>query len=68
MYSVVAYQVANTIQIKTCKQQLPWQLLFQDSDELFYKSSKDSFIYIFHYGLVCFSIWFQPKLKKPLWT
>lgn len=54
MYTVVAYQVANTIQIKTSKQQLSWQLLFQDSDELFYKSSTDKFIYLFHYGTVCF--------------
>ncbi|WP_417853839.1 RMD1 family protein [Xanthomarina gelatinilytica] len=64
MYSVVAYQVANTIQIKTCKQQLPWQLLFQDSDELFYKSSKDSFIYIFHYGLVCFFNMVPAEIEK----
>ena len=48
MYKVVAYQVANTIQIKASKQQLSWQLLFQDSDELFYKSSPEKFIYIFH--------------------
>ncbi|PWK19052.1 RMD1 family protein [Xanthomarina spongicola] len=54
MYKVVAYQVANTIQIKASKQQLSWQLLFQDSDELFYKSSPEKFIYIFHYGMVCF--------------
>jgi uncharacterized Rmd1/YagE family protein len=54
MYTVVAFQVAKTIHIKTCKQQLSWQLLFQDSDELFYKSSTKKFIYIFHYGMVCF--------------
>jgi len=54
MYKVVAYQVANTIQIKASKQQLQWQLLFQDSDELYYKSSENKFIYIFHYGMVSF--------------
>ena len=54
MFTVVAYHVANTINIKECKQQLQWQLLFQDSDELFYTSSKDKFVYIFHYGVMSF--------------
>lgn len=54
MYTTVAYQVASTINVKSAKQQLPWQLLFQDSDELFYSSSKDKYIYIFHYGMVSF--------------
>jgi uncharacterized Rmd1/YagE family protein len=54
MFTVVAYQVANTINIKSCKQELPWQLLFQDSDELYYSNSKDKFIYIFYYGMVSF--------------
>ncbi|MDO6760933.1 RMD1 family protein [Tamlana sp. 2_MG-2023] len=54
MYAVVAYQVASAINIKTSKQELPWQLLFQDSDELYYKSSDQKFIYIFQYGMVGF--------------
>ncbi|MBU2939136.1 RMD1 family protein [Lacinutrix sp. C3R15] len=54
MYTVVAYQVANTIHIKASKQQLQWQLLFQDSDELFYKSTENKYIYIFQYGMVSF--------------
>jgi uncharacterized Rmd1/YagE family protein len=66
MYTVVAYQVANTIQIKFSKQQLSWQLLFQDSDELFYKSSEERFIYIFHYGLVCFFNMAPAGIEKAL--
>lgn len=54
MYSVVAYQVASAINIKTSKQELPWLLLFQDSDELYYTSSQQKFVYIFQYGMVCF--------------
>jgi len=61
MYNVVAYQVANTINIKESKKQLPWQLLFQDSDELFYKVSHDAYVYIFHYGMVSF---FNFKTKE----
>lgn len=56
MYQVVAYHVASTINIKTCRQELQHelQLLFHDSDELFYKTSEDKFVYIFHYGIVSF--------------
>tara|TARA_R110002049_G_scaffold279949_2_gene459118 strand:- start:15420 stop:16199 length:780 start_codon:yes stop_codon:yes gene_type:complete len=54
MYTVVAYQVANTVNIKSCKQELPWQLLFQDSDELYFKVSETSFVYLFQYGVVSF--------------
>ena len=54
MFPVVAYQIANTINIKASKQQLQWQLLFQDSDELFYSSSDNKYIYLFHYGIISF--------------
>ena len=54
MYTVVAYQVASTINIKACKQKFPLKLLFHDSDELYYSSSSEHFIYIFHYGMVSF--------------
>ncbi|XMO85097.1 RMD1 family protein [Algibacter sp. AS12] len=54
MYTVVAYQVASAINIKTSKHQLPWQLVFQDSDELYYKSSENQFVYFFQYGMVSF--------------
>lgn len=54
MYNVVAYQVADTINIRQLKEQLQWQLLFQDSDELFYKKSEDKYLYFFHYGMVSF--------------
>lgn len=54
MYKVEAFQVANTINVKACKLQLKWQLLFQDSDELYYNNDKDKFVYIFHYGMVSF--------------
>ncbi|WP_242155737.1 RMD1 family protein [Aestuariivivens sediminis] len=54
MYSVVAYQVASAINIKQSRQQLPWQLLFQDSDELYFTDANEKYIYIFQYGMVCF--------------
>ncbi|WP_372756083.1 RMD1 family protein [Mariniflexile sp.] len=54
MYATVAYQVANTINIKESKSHLSWSLIFHGSDELFYKVSNNSFIYIFQYGIVSF--------------
>jgi uncharacterized Rmd1/YagE family protein len=54
MFNVVAYQVADTINIRQLKEQLQWQLLFQDSDELFFKKSEDKYLYVFHYGMVSF--------------
>ncbi|WP_274473982.1 RMD1 family protein [Mangrovimonas aestuarii] len=54
MYKVVAYQVASAINLKQSKSQLSWELLFFDSDELFYQISQQKFIYIFQYGIVSF--------------
>ncbi|GAA4280732.1 RMD1 family protein [Gaetbulibacter aestuarii] len=54
MYTVVAYQIASAISIKSSREKLAWRLLFQDSDELFYAISEDKFIYIFQYGIVSF--------------
>ena len=66
MYTVVAYQVASAINIKTSKQQLPWQLLFQDSDELYYKSSEQKFVYIFQYGMVSFFNMSETEIEAVL--
>ncbi|MDO7170842.1 RMD1 family protein [Mariniflexile sp. AS56] len=54
MYSTVAFQVASTINIKESKSHLSWNLMFHDSDELFYKVSDKSFVYVFQYGIVSF--------------
>jgi uncharacterized Rmd1/YagE family protein len=54
MYNVIAYQIANTIDIKQCKTYLNWKLLFSNSDELFYKFSEDKYVYLFQYGTMSF--------------
>lgn len=54
MYSVTAYQIAKAIDITSCKKHLKWDLLFQDSDELYYKTEEDSFLYIFEFGMISF--------------
>jgi required for meiotic nuclear division protein 1 len=53
MYKAIAYQVATHINLKQVKSQLEGALLFSDSDELFFKTSKDKFVYIFQYGMLC---------------
>lgn len=68
MHTVVAYQVTNTINIRTCKQQLQWQLLFQDSDELFYLYSEDKYIYLFQYGMVSFFNMSKKEVEETLQT
>ncbi|ULC60135.1 RMD1 family protein [Flaviramulus sp. BrNp1-15] len=68
MYSVVAYQVASAINIKACKQELPWQLLFQNIDELYYTSSEQKYVYIFQYGMVCFFNMTIPEIEIALKT
>lgn len=54
MYNVVAYQLANTINLKETKLNIQYTLVFSDSDELFYKYAEHKFIYIFQYGMVSF--------------
>ncbi|SFZ89374.1 Uncharacterised ACR, YagE family COG1723 [Flaviramulus basaltis] len=66
MYSVVAYQVASAINIKSSKQELPWQLVFQNSDELYYTSSEQKYIYIFQYGMVCFFNMITTEIEATL--
>lgn len=54
MFNVFAYQVATTIDIKQSRAYLNWNLLFSNSDELFYKFSEDKYVYIFQYGMMSF--------------
>lgn len=54
MYTVIAYQIAAAIQTRECRNRLDWQLLFSDSDELFYRVAEAKFFYIFQYGMVSF--------------
>ena len=68
MYNVVAYQVASTVNIKESKKQLRWQLLFSDSDELYFKISEYSFVYMFQYGMVSFFNMTEEEINGVLKT
>jgi len=54
MYKVVSYQVADSIDIKNCKINFKADLVYGDSEELFYQASGDRYICIFKYGVVSF--------------
>lgn len=54
MYKVISYQIADSIDIKSLKTAFTGELIYSDSDELFYGISDDRYIYIFKYGVVSF--------------
>lgn len=54
MYLVLSYQIADSIDIKQVKAAFKSDICYSDSDELFYRTDEEQFIYIFKYGVVCF--------------
>jgi len=52
MLKVSSFQIADSIDIKTFKTVFTAELLYSDSDELFYKTDSDAFIYVFKFGIV----------------
>ncbi len=49
-----AIQIADVISIKNCRKNFEAELLFFDTDELFYEYFQGQYIYIFKYGVICF--------------
>lgn len=54
MLKVSSFQIADSIDIKTFKTVFTAELLYSDSDELFYKTESDGFIYVFKFGIIGF--------------
>lgn len=54
MYKVLAFQVADSIDVKNFKAAFTGEIYHSDADELFYRIEADKFIYIFRYGVVSF--------------
>jgi required for meiotic nuclear division protein 1 len=54
MYKVISYQIADSIDLKSLKAAFTGELLYSDSEELFYAISEDRYVYIFKYGVVSF--------------
>jgi hypothetical protein len=47
---VLAYQIADSIDIKSFKNSLKASVHFSDADETFYIIDRDKFAYVFKYG------------------
>lgn len=54
MFKVIALQISDNIDIKLFKTLPSFELVFSDSDELFYKSGENKYIYVFRYGVTTF--------------
>ena len=66
MLQVLSYQIADSIDIKTFKSFFNAELHHQESDELFYKTKKEEYIYVFKYGVVCFLNYDEIKIAEFL--
>ncbi|MBZ5857216.1 RMD1 family protein [Flavihumibacter profundi] len=54
MFKVLAFQIADSIDIKSFKSAFTAEIYYSDNDELFYQVGTHKFIYVFKYGVVCF--------------
>lgn len=54
MLKVVSFHIADSIDIKTFKNVFTAELIRSDSDELFYRTPSNEFIYVFKFGIVSF--------------
>jgi uncharacterized Rmd1/YagE family protein len=54
MLKVLSFHIADSIDIKEFKTVFTAELLHYDSDELFYRTASDEFIYVFKFGIVSF--------------
>lgn len=54
MYSINAILIARTIQVRALRPSFQGTLLFQDSDEVFFRIGTYKFVYFFQFGVVGF--------------
>ncbi|SHJ09105.1 RMD1 family protein [Aquimarina spongiae] len=59
-----AIQIADAISIRECRRNFEAELLFHDTDELFYEQFQGQFIYVFKYGVICFYNINKEKAKQ----
>jgi uncharacterized Rmd1/YagE family protein len=53
-FKVQSFQISDSIDVKAVKNIFTADLIFSDSDELFYQVGNQQYIYVFKYGVVCF--------------
>ena len=62
----IAYQVADSIDLRLFKPAFPFDIYYEDSDEVFYEMPEGKFIYIFKYGIVSFLNYDEIKIAEFL--
>ncbi len=63
MLKVVSIQVADSIDIKLFRNSFTAEIHHADSEELFYKTGKEKFLYVFRYGIICFLGYREEEIK-----
>ena len=53
-YNVVSYQVADSIDLKSLKENFKAKPVFSDADELFYQMEDNRYLSVFRYGVLSF--------------
>ncbi|WP_420321391.1 RMD1 family protein [Flagellimonas sp.] len=51
--TIIAFQIADNIDIQGCRKNFSQELLFYDKDELFFRYTEKSYLYMFRYGVIC---------------
>jgi uncharacterized Rmd1/YagE family protein len=66
MLHVVAYQIADNIDVRAFRGANKEGIYRYDADELFYKTGELGFVYVFKYGVVCFLNYAEEARKALL--
>jgi uncharacterized Rmd1/YagE family protein len=63
-YKAVAYQVADSIDLKAFRAAFQADVYAFDKDEIFYTLSEEKYLYVFKYGVVCFLNYDEIKVAE----
>lgn len=64
MIKVLAYQIADSIDIRAFKTSFKAEVHYSDNDEVFYVIDNDKYIYVFKYGVVSFLNYDEIKISE----
>jgi uncharacterized Rmd1/YagE family protein len=64
LHKTISYQVAESIDLKSFKSAFPFEIYYEDSDEVFYELPESKFIYVFKYGIVSFLNYDEIKIAE----
>ncbi|HUM64947.1 MAG TPA: RMD1 family protein [Chitinophagaceae bacterium] len=65
-YNVVSYQVADSIDLKSLKENFKAKPVFSDADELYYQMENSRYLSVFRYGVLSFLNYENEEVDKLL--